>query len=240
MKKLLIAICLIPLFIGCAGPEYLQTKLNRNQYPLGYLYDSPKKYDKLDISISPNVLDYSGTTHLTNVKKEDGRNLFFIVMVHYDFDYTVSLGRNSVKPNLSEFIRQSFINESHRSGIYKINDSSSVKKLNVLIEIVDFKVQSKYHEDGLVYVGVDLYQNVNVQPSFGSMSLRLKISDSDNNVLLTKEYKNNKTSNYVSTRSNSEYEINNNLMQNMTEAMAQCIKENISGIVNDINETLIQ
>lgn len=237
MRKFILAFCIVPVLSSCFGPKHLQTKLNRNQYPLGYLHDSPKNDRKTDISISPQVIDNSDTTYLTKVNKDDGHLLYLIFMYDYDYDYTINLGKNSVRPNISEFIRQSFIKESERSGIYKISDTTASKEYKVLIEVSDYNVSSKYHETGSAFGGYQEWQ-IDVQPSKGNLSMKLIIFDSNDNALFTKEYKSNKTSNYVKSRSKSENEINKNMMQNMTETLAQCIKDNITEIVHDINSTI--
>ena len=239
MKKLVLAFCIIPFISSCFGPKHLQTQLNRNQYPLGYLHDSQKNDEKLDISISPRIIDNSDTTYLTSVNKDDGHLLYLVFMYDYDYDYTISLGKNSVKPSLPEFIKQSFIKESERSGIYKISDTTTTTSYNVLIEILDYKVFSKYHKNGSAFGGYQEW-HIDVQPSKGDLSMRLNIFYIKNNVIFTKEYQSNKTSNFVKSRSTSENEINKNMMQNMTETLAQCIKENISEIVKDINTTIRQ
>ncbi len=239
MRKFILAFCIIPILSSCYGPKYLQKKLNRNQYPLGYLHDSHKNDGKLDISIYPQVIDNSDTTYLTKVNKDDGHFLFLLFMYNYDYDFTINLGKNSFRPNMSEFIKQSFIKESERSGIYKINDTTASAKYKALIEISDYKVSSKYHKNGSAFGNYKEW-HIDVKPSKGDLSMILNIIDSNDNVIFTKEYKSNKTSNYIKTRSESENEINKSMMQNMSETLAQCIKYNITEIVQEINSTIKQ
>lgn len=237
MKKIVLAFCIIPFFSSCLGPKHLQTKLNRDQYPLGYLHDSQKNDSKLDISVYAKIIDNSDTTYLTQVTKDDGHLLYLVFMYEYDYDFAINLGKKSVKPSLPEFVRQSFIKESERSGIYKISDTAATASYNVSIEILDYKVSSKYHKSGSAFGGYQEW-SVDVQPSNGYLSTRLNIFDNENKVLFTKEYKSNETTSFVKSRSESEREINKNMMQNMTETLAQCIKDNISEIVKDVNATL--
>jgi hypothetical protein len=155
-------------------------------------------------------------------------------MYNYDYDFTISLGKNSVSPRLIDFINSSFIKESERSGIYFINDSSKLKKYKLKIEIINYNVVTKYHKTGNAFGGYQEW-NIDVKPSNGSLKLSAKLYDTDNNEVFSKIYDCYESTSFVKSRLNSENEINKNMMQNMTETLAQCIKKNISKMVLDIN-----
>jgi hypothetical protein len=238
MRALLLSLCIVLSLSSCLGPKTLQKKLNRNKYPIGYLHDSPINIEKLNISISPIIVDSSDSTYLTQVIKDDGHFLYLVIMYDYHYDMTVRLGKNSLQPSITESIEKSFIKESERSGIYKVRDTSASKNHLAKIEVLDYQVSSKYQKNGSAFGSYQQF-HINVHPSNGYIKMKLSVFDNEEKVLFTKEYHSVVTSNYLKSRSMSEREINTGLMHNMTETLGLCIKENISQIVSDINKTIL-
>lgn len=241
MKRILFAVVLLPIIVtSCMGPLYLQEQLNNQQYSLGYLHDAPKNNQKLDISISPIVYDKSSrsdTSLITTVSKDNGHLMFLVFMFNYDYNFNINLGKNSLKPRLEIFIRDAFIRESLRSGSYLINDTSAMDSYLLNIEILDYNVDSKYHKDGFAIGGYS-QSSIDIKPSKGEIRLKATLFNSDNKSIFSKEYFAEKSANFVATRSLSQNEIHNNLMQNMSESLGQCIKSDISKIINDLNSFL--
>ena len=180
-------------------------------------------------------MDLSDTTFFTRVDKYDGHNVFLVVAWDYEYYSTVYLGKNSVTPPFTEFIKESFIKESDRSGVFLVDDTMASINYNLNIEIMEFKIESKYYRTGNA-VGNYQRLEIKVSPSVGNLGLTAKVFDSGGNVVFSKDYKSIKTTEYTYSRSRSESQINKNMMQNMTETLSQCIKENITEIVKDLNK----
>ena len=107
----------------------------------------------------------------------------------------------------------------------------------MLIEILDFNVKSEYHRTGSALFGYQAWQ-INIQPSTGNLKLKATLINMNKEEIFSKDYVVNKNSGFIKSRSDSEKEIHDSMMQNMTETLAQCIKESISKIVIDINTFL--
>jgi hypothetical protein len=237
-KYLWLVLITLPL-ISCMGPKRLQKKLNKDQYSLGYLHDSQKTENKTGISLSPEVIDLSDSASLTYVIKIDGYYINLLFLYDYEYNFTVGLGKNSVKPSLVDFIKKSFIKESERSGAYVINDTAADKSYTIAIGILEYKTECKYHKEGSG-MGDNSEWKINVQPSQGKLKLLIKLLNSNNEIVFTKEYETEMLSDFLPPGSESENEINKNMMINMSETLSLCIKENISKIVSDMNEILLK
>lgn len=231
-RNIFILLFVVLILASCSARRLLQYKLNRDQYPLGYLHDSPVQKNKIQIAVFPERIELPDTINPTIVVKPDGHFYFLKALFKLSCVFTIKLGENSLTPQLESFINNSFIKESERSGIFLVNDSSVIKKYNLKLEILEHFVET-YYMSNSVSMGTRTYSSIT--PALAHLKLKALLYDSDNELVFSKDYESDRKENFLNTVSRSERDLNFDLMQNMTEVLSGCVKENIAEMVSDIN-----
>jgi hypothetical protein len=234
MKRIIPIFVFIALLTGCTGPATLQKELNMYRYPLGYIHDSPKQKLRAGINIVPKVISGFENNDLTLVTKDGSNYEYLIVVYNFSSDFTIVLGNKSVKPDLDDFIKQAFIKESERSGIYASGDSVFQDCYSLDIEILKCVVVTRYRQE----VRQDITYSENnkmVRPAAGDMVLKATLVDPEGREMFSKNYEATASARYPGSNTETTIVLNKHLMQNMAETLSECIKICIADMVSDIN-----
>ncbi len=237
MRKFLFFSLISIILSSCMGPKSLQNKLNRTQYDLGYIHDSKlvsDVIDVIDVNVVPTTFDVSDSILNTKVTKVDGKNIWLVIMHHIEYDLLVELGKGSLNPQIDKFITNSFIKESERSAIYKVNDSISTNTYSLYIFLEDYNIKTEYYKEFTAAGGMQQL-NISINPSEGYVKLKAELYNSDSEMVFTRNYFSKRRVNYPKTRFTSESKVNKSVMQNMTENISECLKESISALTQDLN-----
>lgn len=231
-------LALLLLVVACAGPKALENKINKNQYYLGYLHDSPKAKVKKTVNIIPVINYKADSTKNTSVRKIDGSNIWIVIAHYYDYDYIIKFGSNSSYPDISTFVRNSFCNESKRSGEYYVDSTGVNKSYRVEINMDAIDVSTKYHES-LSAGGGTTQKVVEVKPPTGRLNVEVDfVEGSSGKLIYNKKYKSRIKGSMVTSKYYSQSQINKAMMNSMTDVVSKNIKHVIKNIVKDINAEL--
>ena len=225
----LISLSLIP----CYSQTRLQQKLNNYIGSLEYTFDSKidtiKSNQKVYLQISDN-LNLSDTTKV----RDDGMFVLpLIIAGGHRYDFTVTLGKKSVRPSFSQFIIESLKIEAKRSGNFEIVDSKSSS--NYVLELIlrECQISAKYHTESFGY-GHTRSHNYSLKPIMGSFKMECRLIEM-NNLIFSKIYTCSKSSQPKAYKFDSEYEMNNQMMDSFVKTASLETKEIIESVINDVN-----
>ena len=136
-----------------------------------------------------------------------------------------------------DVIKKSFISESRRSGMYGVSSSRNDSCYHLSIDIMKYDVRLAYYEEGKTVLW-DQDINCGVSPSYGYLQLHAKLFNRNGQLIFEKRYTEDSMSSYFKEFAWSRDEINQAVMQNMSETLSQCVKEDIAEIVADINKVV--
>jgi len=249
IKQIFILLSSSLLLISCSHTKMLTRSLQKSKAPISYLHDSEIiEFDKTK-TISLGNFNNQIIDSITNVIVTKRIIIPLLVFNYFDRKYDVSLGQSNLDQNYTDFFKNSFIAESHRSGKYSFVDS------NVSDYILDIKIDrcnttSKYQTTITdVYLGDYVMTTVKEKgfPSESKLVLSVKLK-SKNKVVFEKDYEFDKTRAFSRLRSSQAYTSrtffnNNNVIRtffitNMVETLSLNTKECIELIIDDINKEI--
>lgn len=224
-------------FSGCFGPGMLQTSLNNKRVAVGYLHDSPKAEEKLPIQITSTIVDSSGCPYSTTVVKDSGRFLYAVVFYDKKNHYTVTLGKASVEPNFPKFLRESLAGEMERSGAFLLDDSSATQRWTPEVKVETFSSKAYYLEEGLGIPHGSVYY-AQASPLGAELSVLAQLRDETGALQFERRYQHREVATFVRKRTSIINTLNKDLMVNLSESSATCVKVVWADLVADLNEVL--
>jgi hypothetical protein len=214
--------------------------MNTNKIPLEYLNDSENSSTKKSIKIFIN--DFSLRDSLMPRKcilEEQKRSLYpFLFVNTWDATYKITMGQNVIKGNYKTVLRNSFIKEANRSGIFKLTDNrdSANYILNLLVDST--KSESFYSEGGVfifLVLGYSLNVYENAISGYSVFNLKYQLNDFNNIEKRNNAAISRSKTPFVKKNYRDLEELRNNTISNMAESLSMSIKNSIETVITDIN-----
>jgi hypothetical protein len=225
----LISLSLTP----CFGQARLQHTLNKISMPLEYAFDSKIDTQKTNQTVYLSILDKLNLSDTTKVRDDGMFVLPLIIAGGHKYDFTVTLGKNSVRPSFSQFILESLKIEAKRSGNFEIVDKKSSSNYVLEITLIECQISAKYHTESFGY-GQSRSHNYSLKPIMGSFKMESRLLERKN-LIFSNLYTSSKSSQPKAYKFDSEYEMNTQMMDSFVKTASLEIKEIIESVISDVN-----
>jgi len=230
---ILLTFCVV---VSCVGPKKIQRKLNKDKYSTLLIKHVSSNFTSFDKTLTLNIIDNSQLREETTVDKEYGDVRNFIVAASWDYTSTITLGRNSFKPELVKLVEKTFIEESIKTGNYSISEVDK-SEFNITISIDSCNVNAEYITSG-GSSGSANYQNHDLKPSKGVIKLNIKLYGKENLLIFENDYFSNSTSRVSISKYDYNKDIYKKISLLLTKTLSDCLANQMPIIVKDINNSL--
>lgn len=235
MRKIISKVLILVLFSSCISVKKYERKINEVNVDLGYLHDSEKSNNKTARIIALEVLDVTKDTVFKTKASRNSRHFIHLILFQsYHYDYKVTLGKNSIIPDLNAFIRSSVKKESERSGDFFIVDEHQQVERRLIIEIKNFVFKSNFRKGSIAFGNMS-NTTFKITPEKPSLIINAKLKDIQGNIIFEKKYISSKFSAFKGLTSSKSKEIRVELMDNLAESVSENVKNIVAEIVQDIN-----
>jgi hypothetical protein len=238
MRLLQFSLLTLTLLGSCVGPQALQYRLNENKVNLNYTFDSPIDTVRGSNKLFIKVIDGLTLNDSTRVENNGGLVVPLGIGGGYKYDFTVTLGKKSVHPSFSEFLKNSFQTEAERTGHFQVMNKPHRSYYILEIRLTECQISAQYHKDRIRF-GHNNKENGNLKPVTGKFSVEVQLLKKKKSVY-NKVYWSNKTAQSENQIFSSEYMMNKKMMDDFAKTASLEIKEINEQIIIDINEFLNQ
>lgn len=238
MRVLQFSLLSLILLASCAGPHALQYRLNENKVNLNYTFDSQIDTLKGSHKIFIKVIDALTLNDSTKVESHGGFIVPLGIGGGYKYDFTVTLGKKSVQPSFSEFLKNSFQTEAERTGHFQVMNKPHRSYYILEIRLTECQISAQYHKDRIRF-GHNNKENWNLKPVTGKFSVEVQLLKKKG-VVYKEVYSSNKTAQPENQIFSSEYVMNKKMMDDFAKTASLEIKEINEQIIIDINDFLNQ
>ncbi|MCF7918518.1 MAG: hypothetical protein K9N06_01215 [Candidatus Cloacimonetes bacterium] len=227
---------------GCSYNEALYANLTRNKNSLEFVHDSEIVVGKKNVTVNIDTIYFSSTAMRERAyveeEKSDPLSTFLLIK-----EYKCGIGRNDIQDNIPDFIYQSFVEETHRSGIFLLNAPLSgtedfAQTYDLEITVDKLKVDGEF-----VFSGSEKNQEAHPALATCQMTLVLK---KDNEIVYTKKITEWERTKYITNQEvifGSVFllpDIRGQYASDMAEALSNVINKTIRGVVHEVNAYLEQ
>jgi len=231
------------VFMGCASTNAIKKALDKQVFPITYLYDSKIEEEKIDdgVYIKPIQNNSQSLNKTAQVVKTKGLIVPLLVFNMWDYQYDCDLGESGVQEDIPEFVRKSLIEESERSGKFRIVQSVDSCDYILEMSINDHSVGGPYRENGFAYFALYFYgynYRETAGPATSHVSLTAKLIKGED-VLFEKELLAEKVSAPLKRQYRKTNELYTDFSNSMVESLSLAYKQVIEEIVIEINKQII-
>jgi hypothetical protein len=203
---------------------------------LEYILNSKADTLKSNKKIYLNVTDSLNLSDTTKVREDGMFVLPLIIAGGHKYDYSITLGKNSVRSSFSKFVLESLKTEAKCSGNFEIVDKISNSNYVMEITLRECQISAKYHTGSFGYGNTRIH-NYQLKPIKGFFKMEAKLRE-NNNLIFNNIYSSSKTFQPKGYKFNSEYEMNNQMMDSFVKSASLEIKEIIESIIQDVNNKI--
>jgi hypothetical protein len=232
---------LVPLALlsSCASPLAMHQSFTKNKASLRYIHDSDKDNDTSDyyVAIARPEVSYWQMRGTGMVRRTKASAIPLIVVNTWSTEYEYLLGKGGIRENVADFVQQSFIKESERSGIFRAGETANDNSLVLEIEIDSIGAGGSYKSQGhfffmLIAWGYGASESAEPGHAFSRFHYRLRQGEK---VLLEDFTFSEQKSKPLEVQHKSKDNLRQFYNANLVEALSATIKSNIEIIVEDID-----
>lgn len=235
----LIASALLLLSYACSPTKDIHQGLTRHPASLAYLYDTPPASQQSSLTVglqSVKVDPLPPTGQLEETKKSVLPLLLYNSWKH-EFIYT--LGQASVQEDMSAFVRDSWLAESHRSGLYPPSTSAETD-FSLEIAVDSIYARGPYWAEGLFVFAFIIWTHSEWERAgpgiaYSHCTYRLK---KGNKVLLEGATESKRNSEPLTDQAQTLQKLRNYYTTYLVESLSLTFKDNITHIVTQVNRYL--
>ncbi|HMI66164.1 MAG TPA: hypothetical protein VK517_09025 [Cyclobacteriaceae bacterium] len=146
----LVIILLALLNSSCSPYSRLYNDFTKGQSSIQYIHTSGKegKKNEKGIFIDKPFLSDRKFNSSANVHKINSSVVPLLVFNSWKYQYECAIGPPMIKENLPRFIQTSFLEESERSGTFRIDTLSSPASLSLEIDVDSLAAKGPYDNTG--------------------------------------------------------------------------------------------
>lgn len=235
-KIILLALTLV----SCSTSRMLQSGLSKYNSSVDYLHDRPELNCDRGKSVYVNIGNFPLDT-VTTVKKVKSTILPFIFFNYFETVHKVKLGQSSIQENYPAFFVNSIMEESKRTGCFRVLNLSPVDSAYVLdISVDTCNTSSLYKKTAMIMyflIAGSYGVSESCSPAITSLYVTARLRKG-NDLLFDKKYSVTKFQPFVKSRFQNSGAFLSALTTNMVEVLSVSTKECIEEIVDDVNRSL--
>jgi hypothetical protein len=228
------------LLISCSGQKALMKTFSKYQIPVGYLYDSEIADCDTLVRIFVKIPDEQVLGEDLSVTRIKSKILPFIFFNHVETSYAMQLGEMSIDRDYCDFFRESFTEESRRTGCYSLTDEPAGEDYTLEIVFDSCKTVSKYQETSTVIILImsySMYFQETGFPAQTSLSVSATLRK-DDEVIFTKNYFIENTQPFLPVNNRNMDRMRLDFVTNMAESLSLGTKECVEQIIQDVNSMI--
>jgi hypothetical protein len=235
---LLMPICALILYTGCASTKEIQTHLNKKGYPLDYLHDSEKVEEKYHVHVClTDAVDSSLFNTETIVEKTRGSVVPLLVVYFWNYEYSCTLGTATLEESLVDFIAKAFLKESLRSARYISGLDNNDCDYQLTLTINYHNTGGPYKQAGSLLIlpyGYSYSWSELGGPVVTDITLTARMTQADS-IVMDKRYSEEQTSMLIRQKGRTAAQYRDHFANSLVESLALAMKQCIEDLVADIN-----
>ena len=242
MKRFVISLTILLMAVvlfNCTPTKSIQKNLNSECSTLAYLKDSDFSGNLKETGISVDKVSFNVTDFPdeTQVIKQKSWFIPLVLVYIWNSKNLCTLGKSVIAENIPDFLEQSFIEESDRSGIYYILDSED-SEYHLEISIDEIKTEGEYKSGGFFYFAVYVYgyyYSDIAGPALSTLGVSYKLRK-DDQVILSNTITAETITKQIPVHVNNVKQLQKDYAVSMVEASSANFKKVIEKIVSEIND----
>lgn len=225
--------------IGCTSTKKIQTSLVEDKQSIAYLMDSELVQNKLNYSINVDRIQFSeGVKDEVEVIKSTGFIIPLLVFNYWESKKICFQGNNLFVGDLRDELKYAFVREANRSGVFKVDTSTTESIYDLTINIEEFSAVGPYMSQGYYVFAMFIYVY-----SFGNYAgpaetqIKLNYTLSKNGVVVKENnFTHSKTTEQLKKGYKNGKELIRGFATSMAEASSNNVKSGYEDLVQDLNE----
>ena len=231
------------LLFACAPTKEIYRGLAKQPVSLSYLYDSPiaTQGSSVTVGMSPPALSAAGIRQVSHLEKTKSRVLPLLVYNHWKNEFIYTLGKASAQEEITSFVREAWLAESYRSGLY-LPDTNMVADLLLEIEIERAYARGPYKADGVCIFALIAYSYAEWEYAgpgiaYSRFIYRLKKGET---VLWEKATESTHSSELLNNQVKTVQKLREDYTTHLVESLSLTFKDNIEEVVREVNKYIIK
>lgn len=235
----LLIILVFTLSVACTSTKNAYKHLTSTPASLSYIQDSRRVELKLPISISLDSIQIPANAQsVAELKKTKSSATPLLFYNDWKYEFLYKIGSNSYQEDLSSFIKQSFINEADRSGVF-LSGSNLMDSTDYNLSIT---VEETYAEGPMTTEGMFIYliiaYNLSENQTAGPGQAISKFSyvlSKGGSLILKGSFQSERLTEPLQGVYSTNKKLRQDFNTSLVEATSFTVQENISKIVDELN-----
>ncbi len=237
IKNFIIIIIVAINGVSCMNYKAMQRKLNVTPVDIYYVHDGKVLETVKTAEYNLEVVDSTIDNQISFVTKKRNSFMFLILWNVYDYEYQVNLGKNLIRPGITEFLSNSIKTESERFGQFSLNSKKKENVPTLRVVINELKSEVLCAESG--FSGFGLSSRITeVSPSKGVLNLSVELVDVDGSVLYSSEINSSVKIKPITFERLTGSKRRKSTHIHLAESLAECVKEVSETLVKRMNGLL--
>lgn len=242
LKTLMLAVLLV-ISVGCMARTQIQTDLNRQSYSLAYLHDTKQEEGGMGdkkICLTSFQDKSDGFKGRTEVSQTESSFWPLLVFWYWNYQYESVLGRNGIQGEVDEFVKRSFLEESSRSGRFKIVEQQEPCDYDLTVSIDSHVTKGPYAMRGHVFFALFFWTmgvHETAGPAVSQVKLGVKLNKGTS-VALEKAFLGERIMAPLTQRYSDASLLRKEFANSMVESLSYAFKQAIEDAVKEISKVL--
>lgn len=235
----LIASGLLLLSYACSPTKDIHQGLTRHPASLAYLYDTPPARQQSSLSVGLQSVEVDPLPPTGQLEETKKSVLPLLVYNSWKHEFIYNLGQASVQEDMNTFIQNSWIAESHRSGLYPPSTSAATD-FSLEIAVDSVYARGPYWAEGLFVFAFIIWSHSEWERAgpgiaYSHCTYRLKKGDE---VVLEGSTESKQNSEPLTDQAKTLHKLRNYYTTYLVESLSLTFKDNITQVVTQVNRYL--